>query len=91
MKKLFYILVLFILLSCTNYKYEYSVKVIYNNGQSEVLDFSRESFNGNKVDLYLYTPKGGTNQLRLTCGGEEKIITCDVRRYEILSLKKKEI
>ena len=93
MKKIIGILVLFLALfisSCTNYHYEYQIKVVYQNGDSEMINPSRDSFNGNDVRIYHSNYKGSST-LKMICGGETKILATGVRRYEILEEKKTEL
>ena len=100
MKKLNYIiypiLITILLCSCIeygqDYNYRYKVKVTYTNSAIDTLECNRDSFNGNKVYLYLKISEsgllssGGTSPyLVIGCGFHKRTIVCGVRKFEILS------
>lgn len=93
MKKIIYILsILFILTSCDYYTITYKIKIIYNNGDTEIIDVKRntETIGSNKPILHngcLYRKKI-TGE---TMWSEDRYvdnIRCGVRYFKTISTKK---
>ncbi len=72
-----------------NYNYQWDIKVTYNNGDIDTISCDRDSFNGNKVILFLSAETGafsgsGSSCIYMQCGLSKKTITCGVRKYNII-------
>ena len=96
-------IIIFILLniffqSCMNikqdYKYKYTIEVIYQNDNIDTLFIEKDSFYGNKIQLYLNTDKNNTldsstiNCLMYNCGFYRESIVCHVKKYKIINKNK---
>ena len=75
-----------------NYTYTYTANITYTDGSIDTLVFSRDSFNGNDVHVYLkisenglLTSAGISPCLVIGCGFYERAVACGVRKYEILN------
>jgi hypothetical protein len=78
-----------------NYKYDWVVKTTYTNGDIDTLNCSYNSFKGNECYLYLKVSESGllssggtTPCLIVGCGFRQQVVSCDIRKYEVLSLSK---
>ena len=100
MKTIITLLLVILLTSCSenepDYTYTYTAKVTYTDSAIDTLTFSRDSFKGNNVYVYLKTEggtfAGGTSPcLTMSCGFYKKTIACGVRKFEILDLLKVEL
>ena len=103
MKKLTYILLIPLLVSCfyenePDYNYIWNIKVVYTDSSIDTLDVSRKSFNGNTVALYLNIAEpgmlsdAGTVPCIVThCGFYKNPVVCGVRRFEIIQFQKIQI
>lgn len=78
-----------------NYKYDWVVKATYTNGDVDTLKCTYNSFKGNECYLYLKISESGllssggtTPCLIVGCGFRQSTVSCDIRKYEVLSLSK---
>ena len=70
-----------------NYKYDWVVKTTYTNGDVDTLNCSYNSFKGN--DCYLYLKVSETTPcLFIGCGFRKQVVSCGIRKFELLSLSK---
>lgn len=103
MKKIKYIIGLMLLpflISCDsmgdNYTYTFETKVVYTDSSIDTLTFSKDSFKGNPVGIYLTSGSASSllsngnsaGCLKVVCGMRQTTIACGVRRYEILKTTK---